>query len=105
MDREFAGKVVLVTGGSRGMGREIVHAFAERGADVVVASRKLDNCEAVAAATDAHRRGQPESAEQWLGRAVQGDLGYRIKNGERVSTTSPCQDSSAPNPRLDQWFT
>jgi NAD(P)-dependent dehydrogenase (short-subunit alcohol dehydrogenase family) len=49
MEQEFAGKVVLVTGGSRGMGREIVHAFAERGADVVVASRKLDNCEAVAA--------------------------------------------------------
>ncbi|SNR80777.1 SDR family NAD(P)-dependent oxidoreductase [Blastococcus mobilis] len=49
MEQEFAGKVVLVTGGSRGMGREIVHAFAERGADVVVASRKLENCETVAA--------------------------------------------------------
>ncbi len=49
MEQEFAGKVVLVTGGSRGMGREIVHAFAERGADVVIASRKLENCETVAA--------------------------------------------------------
>lgn len=49
MEQEFAGKVVVVTGGSRGMGREIVHAFAERGADVVIASRKLDRCEAVAA--------------------------------------------------------
>jgi NAD(P)-dependent dehydrogenase (short-subunit alcohol dehydrogenase family) len=49
MEQEFAGKVVLVTGGSRGMGREIVDAFAERGADVVVASRKLENCETVAA--------------------------------------------------------
>jgi NAD(P)-dependent dehydrogenase (short-subunit alcohol dehydrogenase family) len=55
MDREFAGKIVLVTGGSRGMGRQIVHAFAERGADVVIASRKLENCEAVAAEVrDAH---------------------------------------------------
>ncbi|WP_369255392.1 SDR family NAD(P)-dependent oxidoreductase [Geodermatophilus amargosae] len=54
--QEFAGKVVLVTGGSRGMGREIVHAFAERGADVVVASRKRENCEAVAAEVrDEHR--------------------------------------------------
>lgn len=49
MDQEFKGQVVLVTGGSRGMGREIVHAFAERGADVVVASRRLENCETVAA--------------------------------------------------------
>ena len=42
------GKVAVVTGGSRGLGREMVLAFAEHGADVVIASRKLDNCEAVA---------------------------------------------------------
>ena len=46
---DFTGKVVLVTGGSRGLGREMVLAFAERGADCVVASRKLETCEAVAA--------------------------------------------------------
>ena len=39
---------MLVTGGSRGLGREMVMAFAQRGADVVIASRKLDACEAVA---------------------------------------------------------
>ncbi len=49
MEPEFAGKVVVVTGGSRGMGREMVHAFAERGADVVIASRKVENCRSVAA--------------------------------------------------------
>src|SRR6185369_6221905 len=37
-----------VTGGSRGLGREIVLALAERGADVIIASRKLDNCEKLA---------------------------------------------------------
>ena len=42
------GKVALVTGGSRGLGREMALAFAARGADVVVASRKLENCEQVA---------------------------------------------------------
>src|SRR5690606_27002560 len=45
---DLKGKVALVTGGSRGMGREMVLAFAEAGADVVIASRKLDACAAVA---------------------------------------------------------
>ena len=46
---DLTGRVAVVTGGSRGLGREMVLAFAERGADVVIASRKLDACEAVAA--------------------------------------------------------
>ena len=42
------GKVVVVTGGSKGLGRAMALGFAEAGADVVVASRKLEPCEAVA---------------------------------------------------------
>lgn len=45
---DFTGKVVLVTGGSRGLGYQMVKAFAERGSDVIIASRKVDACEAVA---------------------------------------------------------
>ncbi|ALC12926.1 SDR family NAD(P)-dependent oxidoreductase [Sphingopyxis sp. 113P3] len=46
---DFTGKVALVTGGSRGLGYRMVKALAERGADVIIASRKLDKCEEVAA--------------------------------------------------------
>ena len=45
---DLTGRVAVVTGGSRGLGREMVLAFAEQGADVVIASRKLDACEALA---------------------------------------------------------
>ena len=45
---DLSGKIALVTGGSRGLGREMVLAFAEAGADVVIASRKLEACEGVA---------------------------------------------------------
>jgi NAD(P)-dependent dehydrogenase (short-subunit alcohol dehydrogenase family) len=45
---DLSGKVAVVTGGSRGLGREMVLAFAEHGADVVIASRKIDACEQLA---------------------------------------------------------
>jgi len=46
---DLTGKVVVVTGGSRGLGLAMVRAFAEHGADVVIASRKREACERVAA--------------------------------------------------------
>jgi NAD(P)-dependent dehydrogenase (short-subunit alcohol dehydrogenase family) len=44
---DLTGKIALVTGGSRGLGRQMCRGLAEAGADVIVASRRLENCEAV----------------------------------------------------------
>jgi len=45
---DLTDKVVLITGGSRGLGREMAFAAARCGADVVIASRNLDSCTATA---------------------------------------------------------
>src|ERR1700730_11711366 len=46
---DATGTVVVLTGCSKGLGRAMALGFAEAGADVVVASRKLGPCEEVAA--------------------------------------------------------
>lgn len=46
-DLRADGKIVVITGASKGLGRAMALGFAEAGADVVVSSRKLGPCEAV----------------------------------------------------------
>lgn len=41
---DLTGRVVLITGGSRGLGREMALAAARCGADLVIASRNFDSC-------------------------------------------------------------
>ena len=43
---DFTGKVVVITGGSRGIGHAMALGFAAAGANLAIASRKLDACEA-----------------------------------------------------------
>lgn len=45
---DLTGKVAVITGGSRGLGYEIANAYADAGAEVVLASRKVDACERAA---------------------------------------------------------
>jgi len=50
---DLAGRIAVVTGGSRGLGRAIALGLADAGASVVVASRKLESCEALVAEIEA----------------------------------------------------
>lgn len=53
---DMTGKVVLITGGSRGLGYELAKGFAAQGADLMIVSRKVENCRAVAAEIEAMGR-------------------------------------------------
>jgi short-subunit dehydrogenase len=66
---DLTGRVALVTGGSKGLGKAMARGFAEAGADVILASRTEDELRAAAAelgrktrvawvAADLSRRGE-----------------------------------------------
>lgn len=105
---DLTGKVAVVTGGSRGLGREMALAFARAGADIVVASRKLDSCEVVAqqiramgrraVAVSAHMGRWPD-AEMLIERAIAelGQIDVLVNNAGK----SPLYDSL---PTIDESY-
>ncbi|WP_309753689.1 SDR family oxidoreductase [Novosphingobium sp.] len=50
---DLSGKLAVITGSSRGIGRAMAEAMADHGARVVISSRKQDACDSVAAAINA----------------------------------------------------
>ena len=68
---DLTGRVALVTGGTRGLGRAIIHTLAHAGADIVVSSRKQDACDEAAEEVAQHRaaRARARVPRRPLGRA------------------------------------
>jgi NAD(P)-dependent dehydrogenase (short-subunit alcohol dehydrogenase family) len=59
---DLTGKVVLITGSSKGIGRAMAEEMARHGAQVVISSRKSDICQEVAQAINDELSGQPGNA-------------------------------------------
>jgi NAD(P)-dependent dehydrogenase (short-subunit alcohol dehydrogenase family) len=59
---DLTGKVALITGSSKGIGRAIAEEMARQGARVVISSRKAEVCEEVANAINAECDGEPGEA-------------------------------------------
>jgi NAD(P)-dependent dehydrogenase (short-subunit alcohol dehydrogenase family) len=65
---DLTGRTAVVTGGSRGIGRAVAEGFARAGADVVIASRKLDACKVAAAEIEAATGRRALAVECHVGR-------------------------------------
>lgn len=77
---DLTGKVALLTGASKGMGKAMAEGLAELGAKVVVSSRKLDQCEAAAAEIN-------EKCGEGSAIAVACNIGYKEQLQQLVDTT------------------
>ena len=93
---DLGGKVALVTGASRGIGEAIAKTLAAHGAHVIVSSRKIDACEAVAAAIRA-AGGSAEALACHIGEMAQLEALFAA-TGERHGRLDILVNNAATNP-------
>ena len=80
---DMTGKVAVITGSSRGIGRAIAERMAEHGAKVVISSRKQQVCDEVA--EDDQRQGRQAGPRLGRGEYIhQGDLKHLVEETNRV---------------------
>lgn len=114
MDIRLDGRVALITGASRGIGRAIAEEFARSGAQVVISSRKLDalntTAEEIRSATGgtvdvfAANAGDPEAAAACVAHTIErfGSIDILVNN----AATNPYMGSmiDIDLPRLDKTY-
>ncbi len=104
MDFRLDGKVALVTGGSRGIGKGIARALAHSGAQVMIVSRKAESCEQAAkeigpnAHWEAGNIGRFDDAERVIGATLTrlGRLDVLVNNAATNPYAGPTIDVDLP---------
>jgi NAD(P)-dependent dehydrogenase (short-subunit alcohol dehydrogenase family) len=93
MELRLDGKVALVTGGSRGIGKSIAQTFVEAGAQVMITSRKIEACEAAVKeiGEGAHFEGGHIGKEEDTARVIEATL-------DRLGRIDVLVNNAATNP-------
>lgn len=104
MEKSLQGKVALVTGGSRGIGKGIAAAFAAAGAQVMISSRSAESCAAAASEIgagvhfEAGNIGRVEDAQRVIGATIErlGRLDILVNNAATNPYAGPTIDVDLP---------
>ena len=84
---DLSGKVALVTGGSKGLGKAMARGFAEAGADVMIASRS---------------EGELKKAVEEIQEGLSVRVAYRVTDmGQRAEVTALAEETLAQMGRVD----